>query len=154
MANFVSQELRTAMLKAYFNRDTPATTLYLRLFRSTAAFNEDTTLALLSGMNHEQRGTGYTAKVLSHNVLAAGQESDWTVSTVPNLGVRVTLKDQTWTTAEGVGWDDLQYAVLTDTPSFTGTILMVRDYGAGKTVTGIGATVTVDNLYYQINDIV
>ena len=153
MANFVSQELRTAMLKSYFNRDIPATSLFLRLFTSSANFNEDTTLPMVATVGMEQRGTGYAPKELSWNVPAAPAQGDWTVSTVLG-GVRVTLKDQTWTTAEGIAWGDLQYAVLTDSLGFiTGSILMVRDYGSGKTVTGIGATVTVDNLYYQINDI-
>jgi hypothetical protein len=29
---------------------------------------------------------------------------------------------------------------------------LAKDYGTGKTVTGVGANVTVDDLFVQIND--
>ncbi len=150
MANVVSLELRTAILNAYFRRDTPLTTLYLRLFRSSAgSIDESTPLSALS--THEQNGTGYQMHILA--------PSDWTVSTPSNAGgVRATLANKSWTTAAGnpttTPWGDLQYAVITDSADFTGNILLVRDYGTGKTVTGIGASVTIDNLYYQINNLV
>jgi len=66
-------------------------------------------------------------------------------------GIRVRLTDQTWTTTVD-NWNTLRWAVISTTLNNTGNILVARDYGTGKTVTGIGANVTVDDLFYQIND--
>lgn len=140
MANLVSQELRTAVLAAYFSGGAAPTNLYLRLYKDEASITEATTLTDISAL--EQTGSGYTVKTLA--------PADWTVEAGTG-GIRVRLTDQTWTTTAD-NWNTLRWAVISTTPNNTGTILVARDYGTGKTVTGVGANVTVDDLFYQIND--
>jgi len=140
MANLVSAELRTALLGAYFSAGAAPVNLYLRLYKDEANIVEATTLGDIA--IHEQAGSGYAVKTLA--------PGDWTVE--PGTGgIRARLADQTWTTTAD-NWNTLRWAVLSTTPDNTGTILMARDYGTGKTVTGVGANVTVDDLFYQIND--
>ena len=140
MANLVSTELRTNLLGAYFSAGAAPTNLYLRLYKDEAAIVEATTLAEIAA--NEQAGTGYTVKTLA--------PADWTVEAGTG-GIRARLTDQTWTTGAD-DWDTLRWAVISTTSDDAGTILLARDYGTGKTVTGVGANVTVDDLYYQIND--
>lgn len=140
MANLVSAELRTAVLAAYFSGGAAPTNLYLRLYKDEAGIVEATTLADIAA--NEQSGTGYAAKTLA--------PADWTVEAGTG-GIRVRLTDQTWTTGAD-NWDTLRWAVISSTSGAGGIILLARDYGTGKTVTGIGANVTVDDLFYQIND--
>lgn len=140
MANLVSQELRTAILAAYFSAGAAPTNLYLRLYKDEANITEATTLTDIAAL--EQTGSGYAVKTLA--------PADWTVE--PGIGgIRVRLADQTWTTTAD-NWNTLRWAVISSTANNTGTILLARDYGTGKTVTGVGANVTVDDLFYQIND--
>lgn len=140
MANLVSQELRTALLAAYFSAGAAPTNLYLHLFKDEANIVEVTTMADIAAQ--VQTGTGYAVKTIA--------PADWTVE--PGTGgIRVRLADQTWTTVAD-NWNTLRWAVLSNSASLAGTILMARDYGTGKTVTGVGANVTVDDLFYQIND--
>jgi len=140
MANLVSQELRTALLAAYFSAGAAPTNLYLHLFKDEANIVEITTMADIAAQ--VQTGTGYAVKTIA--------PADWTVE--PGTGgIRVRLADQTWTTGAD-NWNTLRWAVLSNSASLAGTILMARDYGTGKTVTGVGANVTVDDLFYQIND--
>lgn len=140
MANLVSKELRTALLGAYFSAGAAPVNLYLRLYKDEANIVEATTLADITA--HEQTGGGYATKTLA--------PADWTVEQGIG-GIRAVLKDQTWTTTID-NWNTLRWAVLSTTADNTGTILLARDYGTGKTVTGVGANVTVDDLFYQIND--
>lgn len=140
MANLTSKEMRTAMLSAYFNAGAAPTTLYLRLYTDSAGITESTTLTDIAA--HEQTGGGYAVKTIS--------PAAWTVEEGAG-GIRARLADQTWTTTAD-NWGTLRWAVITDGPGNTGNILLARDYGTGKTVTGIGANVTVDDLFYQIND--
>ena len=140
MANLVSKELRTALLGAYFSAGAAPVNLYLRLYKDEANIVEATTLADITA--HEQTGGGYATKTLA--------PADWTVEQGIG-GIRAILKDQTWTTTID-NWNTLRWAVLSTTADNTGTILLARDYGTGKTVTGVGANVTVDDLFYQIND--
>ncbi len=140
MANLVSKELRTAALAAYFSAGAAPTNLYLRLYRDEANIVEATTLADISA--NEQTGGGYAVKTLP--------PASWTVEEGVG-GIRARLTDQTWTTTAD-NWLTLRWAVLSTTADNSGTILLARDYGTGKTVTGIGANVTVDDLFYQIND--
>lgn len=140
MANLVSKEMRTAMLGGYFAAGVIPTNLYLRLYKDEANIVEGTTLTELTAL--EQTGGGYAVITLT--------PADWTVESVAS-GVRVLLKDQTWTTTAD-NWNTLRWAVLSSTADDTGVVLMARDYGAGKTVTGVGANVTVDDLFYQIDD--
>lgn len=140
MANLVSQELRTGVLASYFSGGAAPVNLYLRLYKDEASIIEATTLADIAAL--EQTGAGYAVKTLA--------PGDWTVE--PGTGgIRVRLADQTWTTTAD-NWNTLRWAVISTTANNTGTILVARDYGTGKTVTGIGANVTVDDLFYQIND--
>lgn len=140
MANLVSTELRSNVLAAYFNAGAAPTNLYLRLYKDEANILEATTLTDITAL--EQSGSGYAVKTLA--------PADWTVE--PGTGgIRVRLTDQTWTTTAD-NWDTLRWAVISTTSDDTGQILLARDYGTGKTVTGIGANVTVDDLFYQIND--
>lgn len=140
MANLVSQELRTAVLASYFSGGAAPTNLYLRLYKDEASITEATTLTDIAAL--EQTGGGYAVKTLA--------PADWTVE--PGTGgIRVRLTDQTWTTTAD-NWNTLRWAVISTTSNNTGTILVARDYGTGKTVTGVGANVTVDDLFYQIND--
>jgi len=140
MANLVSKELRTAALAAYFSAGAAPTQLFLRLYKDEANVIEATTLADIAA--NEQAGGGYAVKTLA--------PADWTVEEGVG-GIRVRLTDQTWTTTAD-NWNTLRWAVLATTANNAGTILLARDYGTGKTVTGIGANVTVDDLFYQIND--
>lgn len=143
MANLVSSELRTVLLSAYFKGGASPSSLYLRLYRDEASIVEATTLVDIASF--EQLGGGYVAgKTLA--------PADWTVEAGVG-GIRVRLNDQSWITTVD-DWQTLRWAVLATTPTgnTTGTILMARDYGTNKTVTGVGATVTVDDLFYQIND--
>ena len=140
MANLVSKELRTAALAAYFSAGAAPVNLYLRLYKDEANIVEATTLADIS--THERTGGGYAIKTLA--------PADWTVEQGTG-GIRARLADQTWTTTAD-NWNTLRWAVLSTTADNTGTILLARDYGTGKTVTGVGANVTVDDLFYQIND--
>lgn len=140
MANLVSTELRTALLGAYFSAGAAPTNLYLRLYKDEANILEATTLTDISA--NEQAGSGYAVKTLA--------PADWTVEAGTG-GIRARLTDQTWTTTAD-DWNTLRWAVICTTANNTGQILMARDYGTGKTVTGIGANVTVDDLFYQIND--
>lgn len=140
MANLVSQELRTAVLAAYFSGGAAPVNLYLHLFKDEANIVESTTMAGIAAQ--VQSGAGYAVKTLA--------PANWTVE--PGTGgIRVRLVDQTWTTTLD-NWNTLRWAVISDKADFTGTILLARDYGTGKTVTGVGANVTVDDLFYQIND--
>lgn len=140
MANLVSAKIRTDLLGAYFAAAAAPATLYLRLYKDEAEITTSSTLADIAA--HEQTGGGYAPKTLV--------PADWTVE--PGAGgVRVRLSDQTWnSTADN--WGSLRWAVVSTSLDNTGYILLARDYEAGKTVTGIGASVTVDDLYYQIND--
>lgn len=140
MANLVSKELRNDMLKAYFNAGAAPTSLYLRLFRDEAGITESTELADIASL--EQSGGGYAVKTIT--------PANWTVEEGAG-GIRARLADQTWTTTAD-NWNTLRWAVITDGPGNTGKILLAKDYGTGKTVTGIGANVTVDDLFFQIND--
>jgi hypothetical protein len=140
MANLVSTELRTALLGAYFSAGAAPVNLYLRLYKDEANIVEATTLTDIAAQI--QTGSGYGTKTLA--------PADWTVEAGTG-GIRVRLTDQTWTTTAD-NWTTLRWAVLSSTADNTGIILLARDYGTGKTVTGIGANVTVDDLFYQIND--
>ena len=140
MANLVSKELRTALLGAYFSAGAAPANLYLRLYKDEASITEPTVLTDITVF--EQIGSGYVVKTIS--------PADWTVEEGVG-GIRVRLTDQTWTTTAD-DWSTLRWAVLSTTLDDTGIILLARDYGTGKTVTGIGANVTVDDLFYQIND--
>jgi hypothetical protein len=140
MANLVSQEMRTAVLAAYFSGGAAPTNLYLHLFKDEANITEATTMADIAAQ--VQAGSGYAVKTLA--------PADWTVE--PGTGgIRVRLADQTWTTTAD-NWNTLRWAVISNSSGLGGTILMARDYGTGKTVTGVGANVTVDDLFFQIND--
>lgn len=140
MANLVSKELRTALLGAYFSAGAAPVNLYLRLYKDEANIVEATTLTDIAAM--VQTGGGYSTKTLA--------PANWTVEEGTG-GIRVRLTDQTWTTSAD-NWNTLRWAVISSTPDNTGIILLARDYGTGKTVTGVGANVTVDDLFYQIND--
>lgn len=140
MANLVSKELRTAVLSAYFSAGAAPTNLYLHLFKDEANIVESTTMADIAA--HVQAGSGYAVKTLA--------PADWTVEEGTG-GIRVRLTDQTWTTTAD-NWNTLRWAVISNQSNLSGTILLARDYGTGKTVTGVGANVTVDDLFYQIND--
>lgn len=140
MANLVSKELRTALLASYFSAGAAPVNLYLRLYKDEANIVEATTLADIAA--NVQAGSGYATKTLA--------PSDWTVEEGTG-GIRVRLTDQTWTTTAD-NWNTLRWAVISSTADNTGIILLARDYGTGKTVTGVGANVTVDDLFYQIND--
>jgi hypothetical protein len=140
MASFVSQELRDGMLKAYFKGTAAPTLLYLRLYTDNANIVETTSLADIASL--EQAGSGYAAKTLT--------ASDWTVQAGVG-GWQVILANQTWSTTAD-NWGTLRWAVLSTAADNTGSILLAKDYGTGKTVTGTGASVTISNLYYQIND--
>lgn len=140
MANLVSQELRLAVLSSYFSGGASPTNLYLHLFKDEANIVESTTMAGIAAQ--VQTGGGYAVKTLA--------PANWTAE-LGTGGVRVRLVDQTWTTTVD-NWNTLRWAVISDKADFTGTILLARDYGTGKTVTGVGANVTVDDLFYQIND--
>lgn len=140
MANLVSAELRTAVLAAYFSGGAAPANLYLRLYKDEAAIVEATTLTDIAA--NEQTGSGYTLKTLA--------PANWTVEAGVG-GIRVRLVDQVWTTTAD-NWNTLRWAVISSTSDNTGIILMARDYGTGKTVTGVGANVTVNDLFYQIND--
>lgn len=140
MANLVSKEIRSAILAAYFSGGAAPVNLYLRLYKDEAPITEPTVLTDIAAF--EQAGSGYAVKTIA--------PADWTVEEGVG-GIRVRLKDQTWTTSAD-NWNTLRWAVLSTTANNTGIILMARDYGTGKTVTGVGANVTVDDLFYQIND--
>lgn len=140
MANLVSKELRTALLGSYFSAGAAPVNLFLRLYKDEANIVEATTLADIAA--NEQTGGGYAVKTLA--------PADWTVEQGTG-GIRARLTDQTWTTLVD-NWNTLRWAVLSSTADNSGTILLARDYGTGKTVTGVGANVTVDDLFYQIND--
>lgn len=140
MANLTSKELRTAMMAAYFSAGASPTNLYLRLYKDEANIVEATVLTDIAA--NEQTGGGYAVKTLA--------PADWTVEEGVG-GIRVRLTDQTWTTTAD-NWNTLRWAVICTSANNTGQILLARDYGTGKTVTGVGANVTVDDLFYQIND--
>lgn len=149
MANLVSEELRTTLLASFFKGAGSPSNLYLRLFTDGADIVEGTTLASLTAAGLEQAGGGYATKTLA--------ASNWTVSTGVG-GIKVQLDDQTWTTTAD-NWGTLRWGVICTGPEGVGgggvypnTILMARDYSTGKTVTGVGANVTVDDLFYQINN--
>lgn len=142
MANLVSKEIRTNLLGAYFSAGAAPVNLYLRLYKDEANIVEATNLSDLTMTANEQTGSGYAIKTLV--------PGDWTVSQGIG-GIKAQLADQTWTTTAD-NWNTLRWAVISTTADNTGTILLARDYGTGKTVTGIGANVTVDDLFYQIND--
>lgn len=140
MANLVSTEFRSALLGAYFAAGAAPVQLYLRLYRDEASITQASSLSDLAAL--EQTGSGYTAKVLA--------PADWTVEAGVG-GIRVRLDDQTWTTTAD-NWNTLRWAVIATSSDSSGTILVAKDYGTGKTVTGVGANVTVDDFYYQVND--
>ncbi len=140
MANLVSKELRTAALAAYFSAGAAPVNLYLRLYKDEANIIEATILTDIA--SNEQTGGGYSIKTLA--------PGNWTVEEGVG-GIRARLSDQTWTTTAD-NWLTLRWAVISTTTDNTGHILLARDYGTGKTVTGVGANVTVDDLFYQIND--
>ena len=111
----------------------------------------------------EQLGSGYEPKKLD---TSAFKISVVTASGVN--GIKVMLDDQEWTTTAD-DWSGLRWAVVTAvfptglTPAAGGgfepasseeyieRVLFAKDYGSGKTVTGVGAKITVDDLYFQIN---
>lgn len=138
--NLVSTELRSGVLASYFAGGASPVNLYLRLYKDEANILEATTLADIAA--YEQAGGGYALKTLA--------PGDWTVEAGTG-GIRVRLTDQTWTTTVD-NWNTLRWAVISSTADDSGIILLARDYGTGKTVTGVGANVTVDDLFYQIND--
>ena len=138
--NLVSAELRTALLASYFSAGAAPTNLYLHLYKDEASIVEATIPADIAAL--EQTGGGYAVKTLA--------PADWTIEAGTG-GVRARLADQTWTTTAD-DWNTLRWAVISTKADSTGTILLARDYGTGKTVTGVGANVTVDDLFYQIND--
>jgi hypothetical protein len=140
MANLVSTEFRSALLGSYFAAGAAPVQLYLRLYRDEANITEATTLSDIAAL--EQTGSGYSAKVLA--------PADWTVEEGVG-GIRARLTDKTWTTTAD-NWNTLRWAVIATTSDSKGVILVAKDYGTGKTVTGVGANVTVDDFYYQIND--
>jgi hypothetical protein len=140
MASIVSQEIRDGMLKAYFQGVAAPTQLFLRLYTDNANIVEATTLSDIASL--EQTGSGYAVKTLT--------AADWTVQAGTG-GWQVVLTNKTWTTTAD-NWGTLRWAVIATTADNTGTILLAKDYGTGKTVTGVGANVTIDHLYYQIND--
>jgi hypothetical protein len=140
MASIVSQELRDGILKAYFTGGATPTQLYLRLYTDNANIVEATVLTDIS--SQEQAGSGYAVKTLN--------AADWTVQAGTG-GWQVVLTNKTWTTTAD-NWGTLRWAVIATTADNTGNILLAKDYGTGKTVTGVGANVTIDHLYYQIND--
>lgn len=140
MANLASKELRNALLAAYFRAGAAPTNLYLHLFKDEANIVEATVMADIAAQ--VQTGAGYAVKTIA--------PADWTVEDGVG-GQRVRLTDQTWTTTAD-NWNTLRWAVISDQPTLAGAILLARDYGTGKTVTGVGANVTVDDLFYQIND--
>lgn len=140
MASLISAELRDGILASYFAGGANPTQLYLRLYKDEANILETTALADIA--TNEQAGSGYAVKTLNM--------ADWTVEAGTG-GRRVRLTDQTWTTTAD-NWGTLRWAVICTTADDTGTILLAKDYGTGKTVTGVGANVTVDDLYYQLND--
>jgi len=140
MANLVSKELRTAVLRSYFNSIAAPASLYIHLFQDAAAIVEATTMADLA--LYVQTGSGYVVKAIA--------PSDWTVETGTG-GERARLADQTWTSTAD-NWGTLRWAVISDKADFTGTVLLARDYGTGKSIYGIGANITVDDLFYQLND--
>lgn len=140
MANLVSTELRTALLSAYFSAGAAPTNLYLHLFKDEANILEATTMADIAAQ--VQTGSGYAVKTIA--------PADWTVE--PGVGgIRARLADQTWTTTAD-NWNTLRWGVISNQSNLSGTILLARDYGTGKTVTGVGANVTIDDLFFQIND--
>jgi hypothetical protein len=140
MASLISTKLRDGILASYFAGGANPTQLYLRLYKDEASIVEGTTLASIEA--NEQPGAGYAVKTLNM--------ADWTVEAGVG-GRRVRLTDQTWTTTAD-NWLTLRWAVISTTADNTGEILLAKDYGSGKTVTGVGANVTVDDLYYQLND--
>lgn len=140
MANLVSQEIRTAILSAYFSAGAAPVNLYLHLFKDEANIVEATTMADIAA--HVQTGAGYAVKTLA--------PANWTVESGSG-GIRARLADQTWTTTAD-DWATLRWAVISNAATLAGQILLARDYGTGKTVTGVGANVTVDDLFFQIND--
>ncbi len=140
MANLISKELRIALLASYFSAGAAPASLYLRLYRDEANIVEATTLTDIAAM--VQAGAGYATKTLA--------PSSWTVEDGVG-GIRVRLDDQTWTTTAD-NWNTLRWAVISSTADNSGVILLARDYGTGKSVTGVGANITVDDLFYQIND--
>lgn len=140
MANLVSQEIRTAILGAYFSAGAAPVNLYLHLFKDEANIVEATAMSDIAA--HVQTGSGYAVKTLA--------PANWTVEPGSG-GIRARLADQTWTTSAD-DWTTLRWAVISNLPTLAGAILLARDYGTGKTVTGVGANVTVDDLFFQIND--
>ena len=140
MANLLSSELRDGILAAYFAGGATPTHLFLRLYKDEPNILEATTLADIA--SQEQAGSGYAPKTLNM--------ADWVVE--PGAGGRrVRLADQTWTTTAD-NWNTLRWAVISTTADNTGTILLAKDYGTNKTVTGVGANVSVDDFFYQLND--
>lgn len=140
MANLVSKELRTAILQSYFNRSAAPVNLYVHLFQDAAPIIETTTMASLS--IYVQTGSGYAPKVIG--------SADWTVEQGTG-GTRARLADQTWTSTAD-NWGTLRWAVISDQPDYSGQVLLARDYGTGKSIYGVGANITVDDLFYQLND--
>lgn len=140
MATFVSQELRDALLNSYFTGGARPTQLFLRLYTDNATITDTSTLADVSA--NEQVGSGYAVKTIAM--------TDWTVE-ADATGRRARMANKTWTTTAD-NWGTLRWAVICTSADDTGTILLAKDYGGGKTVTGIGANVTVDTLFYQLND--
>lgn len=156
MANLVSQTFRSNLLAAYFSGGAVPTTFKIRLFKDNANIIEGTTVASLLTVarggsvpdntpvadQFEQTGGGYDFKELTPAM--------YTVEAGVG-GIRVRLADQTWTTTAD-DWGTLRWAVITTVVGGTEVILLAKDYGTGKTVTGVGANVTVDDLFFQIND--
>ncbi|WP_067097946.1 hypothetical protein [Marinomonas atlantica] len=140
MADLVSKELRTKMLTAYFAGGATPTQLYLRLYKDEASINEATVLTDIAA--HEQSGSGYAVLTLN--------PANWTVEEGTG-GIQARLDDQTWTTTAD-DWGTLRWAVISTTADDTGDILLARDYSTGKTVTGVGANVTIDDLFFSMND--
>lgn len=140
MADLISKELRTNMLAAYFAGGATPPQLYLRLYKDEASITETTVLGDIAA--HEQSGSGYAVLTLN--------PAEWTVEEGTG-GIQARLDDQTWTTTAD-DWGTLRWAVISTTDDDTGDILLARDYGTGKTVTGVGANVTVDDLFFKLND--
>jgi hypothetical protein len=156
MANLVTQTFRSNLLAAYFSGGAVPTTFKIRLFKDSANIIEGTSIASLLTVadggvvpdntpvadQFQQTGGGYAPKTIT--------PVDYTVEAGVG-GIRVRLEDQTWTTTAD-DWGTLRWAVITTVVGATETILLAKDYGTGKTVTGVGANVTVDDLFFQIND--
>lgn len=140
MSNLVSTEFRLALLSSYFKGVAAPTTHYLHLFKDEANIVEATTMSEIAAF--AQSGSGYVVKPL---VIA-----DWTVEAITGA-IRARIADQSWAISAD-NWGTLRWGVVSDKADFSGKILLARDYGLGRNVTGVGSSVTVDDLSFQIAD--